>query len=166
MDKKKIKKYGPIAMVLALPLIFIFGVAIYLNFTTRDIDLQHDFLFTSESNFLTVKDNHVAPESGSDFDGVELDGAKIWRYSVEEDTIERVSFEEAKEFTLNTNDISPDGYKVTLERHQFNPFPFEHDESAYIVSTEENRARKIDLDNKHDEYYMRELPNLGWIVEE
>lgn len=158
---------------LAVPLLLIFFVAasVYLPAYFAP-EPSTDFLYvTDEPRYglrYQVHHGHLRKDYRPKPDHPEAEdtGAVIYRHKMPENKSIRLSFQTAKQFELNSRQISPDGYKVEYGRRVDAPFFFasyerDYDE-RYLIGHSTVWTLNVHIDTKS----RRGFDFKGWILDE
>lgn len=117
-------KNAPLYVAIALPILLITAVAVSIAIPTSALDPQHDFLYITTDGYpydpYDVREGKIVKLLPEDLGITVPPGGKptpmsypdIYRYDVQTDTSERISFEDAQALDLSGNPISPDGYRL------------------------------------------------------
>lgn len=175
MDKKKL----PLYLGIALPILMVLFIAASIYIPRARINPVNDFLYTTGGNpyagpYYTVEDNRVVLVEEEARDGLvprppepRAGEPELFLYNFETDKPRKVSLEEARALTLNTDPISPDGYEIDYGRRAEGLFPF------FFGSTRDYNTVYVYGENAADKLNIR-LPArtygdyfrfLGWVVE-
>jgi hypothetical protein len=163
------KKYLPVIVAVALPLIFVIGVVIYATLLKAPaFEVNHKILMTDEESYVFVNDNNQ----------VEIDELKIannnyyrvsskedvdfYIYDPEKEELEEVTYEEARDFKLHPGEKSPDGIYVDYiySRNDVAEMFGGSRQSGYYAVKDD---KKIKLNtNQYSNY--RSLEVIGWVI--
>lgn len=163
------KKYLPVIVAVALPLIFVIGVIIYAALlNTPAFEINHKALMTTEESFVFV----------NNYDQVEIDERKIedhgnyrvssirdidfYIYDFEKEELEEVTYEEVKELKLHKGEKSPEGVFVEYQysRNDIAEMFGGNRQSGYYAVKDNKKAR---LNTSQYSNY-RGLEVIGWVV--
>jgi hypothetical protein len=163
------KKYLPVIVAVALPLIFVIGVVIYATLLkTPAFEVNHKILMTDEESYVFLNDEGVV-----EIDEVKIENNNYYRVSSKEDVdfyiydpekeeLEEVTYEEAKEFKLHPGKKSPDGVYVeySYSRNDVAEMFGGNRQSGYYAVKDD---KKIKLNtNQYTNY--RSLEVIGWVI--
>jgi hypothetical protein len=170
MNKKNI----PLIVGIAVPLLMIAFVAVSIYLPVFLTKPEYDFIYMSGgygkdyyyevSNGKIVRIAIPQPEAPPGvFREPNLSDPKIYHYDVSEDKSTELTFEQAQNYSLDTNHKSPDGFEVTSGNYS-SGFPFfggNYDYNTKYIRGH-NSARKLNLTLDGGMYYDN-FRLMGWV---
>ncbi|PIT92218.1 MAG: hypothetical protein COU08_03510 [Candidatus Harrisonbacteria bacterium CG10_big_fil_rev_8_21_14_0_10_42_17] len=169
----------PLMIGIAIPLLMVVFVALAIYLPGATLEPQFDFLYYTGGNFgfdgFRLEQGHVAffeAEVSEDqkpflprYPEQEL---KLYRHNVLTDTSVVLTLEEAQLLTLDSNPISPDGFRLTQGRggDGFSFFPFFYNGGDYRTwyLTTKRASKPLTLQVGENSYY--DVTFLGWVNEQ
>ncbi len=153
----------PIAMILFvagsiyLPGLFVKPSYNFLYVTYRDY--YYGQYYSVQNSTLIKGDIYPNTNYGNQSLGV----IKLYIHDVKANTNKEISFEDAQKLTIDSNSISPDGFKIVYGKRSRNdiffPYSWNDKDSRYLEG--HRVSKKLDLqllDNSYNTFYF-----LGWI---
>ncbi len=170
------KKYLPVIIALGAPILFIFGVIIYVALLSGTINPQYDFIYTYNdynAEVLYVDENGTLQLDRSKLQSLIDDkysryniyserDIKIFRYYVQEDRAEEITLNDTQKIVINNSKQSPDGFAVEYRGSYSTPpivFGAKSQRGFYIYK--DSKSQKINL---NENYYYNNIELIGWVA--
>lgn len=167
MTKKTVKKtnhFKDLALLFSVPLgiALLASAAIYIprHFANPSYDFVYSVCsdYDCSSNFDVDSDGKVAKTEAKESFGP---AAKLYVFSVKDDSSKRLTLEQAQQYKLDTASKSPDNYKMTGGSGDSGLFLGESDPSWYLSDGLKKKELDIYGSNIYDPNSVR---FLGWVT--
>ena len=166
------KKNLPLIIGVLIPVVMILFIAGSIYLPRAAMRPKYNFLYATNGyeNAYVIKDGRLAewqaPTSTQDAyypPPKPLAVSQLYLYDVKKDKSLALSFEEAKNFHLDPNPISPDGYEVSRGQGGGGFFPFFYDGGDYSswYLKGQNTWKKLAIRTNEPYYY--DVRFLGWV---
>jgi hypothetical protein len=175
-------KHLPLIIGVSLPVIFIAIISIVIFTPSLFIRPQHNFIYSTDDgtyygynqaykNTYVVKNGHLSlqelPVQLNSTYTYKADSPTLYVYEVKTNSSHQITFDEAKNYTVDPGPSSPDGYTVKYEYDDsdgiFDLFGSGHDTSGYFIEKNSGRKRLSGLTSGDRYYYQGNLKLVGWI---
>lgn len=161
------KKDWSLWLGLAIPLVMMLFIALSI-YVPRIFDdtppPATDFLYTSNASSwgnYSMQDNEVVWNK-YDRNNPRGDKPRLYVYNVSEASSREVSFAEAQQLSLDSRQVSPDGYRTERSRRH-GVFFFDGGSARQIYLIKGRAAHKLDPVTDQMNYYSFKF--LAWVVE-
>ncbi|KND50268.1 MAG: hypothetical protein AB202_03545 [Parcubacteria bacterium C7867-007] len=180
MNKEHVQ-YLPLAVGILLPILFIIFVIGYSSYLTQSVRPAHDFIYTQKdsNSYSTVYQYSYSVNNGrivrndmnistsSLRNQVLVEAPKLYRYDVQNDTAQEVSYAEVQNISVVSGPSSPDGYSVAWKRSSSGLLGSlsgsSSDESGYFIS-KGDASKKLEGVNQQNAYFSSYgFEVVGWI---
>ncbi len=174
------KKNIPLLIGILIPILMTLFIALSIYLPQLFLDPQYDFLYVSGDNYsysfpkYVVEDGAVVKREPTEKEKEQYryryDESVLYTYDAETNTSTVISFEDAQNFKLNPNSVSPDGFEVTNSRRNYSLFSEVfgggYRGSGYVIRKKDGSGagKKIDVNTRNGSYYYG-FKFLGWIEE-
>lgn len=171
------KKNLPLLVGIALPLVFIGLIALFVFLPTTYIKPAHDFVYASVDgyydyyyvNTYNVENGQIALASStapvpnpSYVQRIQM--PDLFVYNVKDNSSHKITFEEAKKYTLDPGPTSPDGYNIQYDYSHDGIFEVfgSNNNSGYFIAKDKGQKRLTGLVS--DRYWGQgNFKLIGWI---
>jgi hypothetical protein len=163
------------AVGIALPILLIGALFAVIYLPSLNVKPAYDFVYSSEGEYygpyrqyknsyevkggrLVIRENSF-PEDAVPYE----DAPRLYRYTVADDTVREISFEETAQFSLEPGPSSPDGYIVSYEyRGSGSFFPFGGSSSGGYFVKKDNASKRLTAMSR--DQFDRNMTFLGWVI--
>ncbi len=174
------KKHIPLIIGISLPIIFIIIISVTIFTPSLFIKPEHNFLYTvddtyysynqSYKNTFTVTADHISlkplPTPPNATGTLMIDQPTLYLYDVKTDTSHQITFDEAKNYTVDAGPSSPDGYLVKYESNNdgiFELFGSNRNSNGYFIEKGSGKKPLTGVSNGARYYYEGNLHLIAWI---
>lgn len=177
--KNFIKNNTSLVIAFVLPLLLVFVVTFSTYLPSLLISTEYNFLYatcmpnsstysyacdTTDQPKYTVTDKKINIVNTK---SVNTNTSRIFLHNTKSNTSREITYDEAKQLTLDEKLTSPDGVSIT-DHYQsgVNVFPFFNSNSSYgYYLTSGAHKRKLNLISETSSYYYRRnFQFIGWII--
>ncbi len=172
------KKNLPLIIGIALPLVFVLIISLVIFLPSLSVKPQYNFIYTTNDyysynqaykNTFAIENNHIVLQPVSIRAGETYVGTMptLYLYDVKANNSHQISFDEAKNLTLDAGPSSPDGYTIKYQYNNEGIFELfgsnGNNDRGYFV-TKNNGAKKLTGFPATDYYWSDgSLKFIGWI---
>lgn len=132
---------------------------------------QYDFLYATGDTYYfddiySVRNNKIIKSPVNYTDKTSNDSEpRIYHYSISNDTVTEISYEEAQQFTLDSRSKSPDGFSIECSQESnavfFLVFDSNQNCTQQIIKGHGVNQR---LDIDHGTYRYNDIDFIGWVT--
>jgi hypothetical protein len=169
-------KHLPLAIGIALPVVFIAIISVAIFLPTLFIKPEHNFIYTLEdTSWYNQNYEHsykvegdrivIEPIISRNSNVVQKGSPGLFLYDVKNNTSERITLEEAQRYNVSPGPSSPDGYTVGYEYGHagiFELFGDSDSQRGYFISSGSAKKKLTGLGA--DRYtYQTGFRLIGWV---
>ncbi len=188
--KDFLKNNFVIILALSLPVLFIIGVVVVVNFP-RSLPTDYDFVYavcdggrnyiikSSCNTFLqkkyNLKDNRLQinddPITETNYDGEVINLDEVYEshiifHDVKRNESREISLDEAGDLMLQDSIISPDGAIINSNYYKGDIFPFGRSSIYEARLEKDNRGVRLNLVGLDDRNLDQDFKFIGWVLPE
>ena len=177
-------KHIPLIIGISLPIVFIIIISAVIFIPSLSIKPQYNFIYTNGnnqyqynqiySNTYSVENNHlvlhpqsIQIEQKNNPNIKVIDAPTIYLYDVKNNTSHQITFDEAKNYTLDPGPSSPDGYTVKYEYSNNGIFDLfggsQNNGNGFFIEKDNGKKALTGMTDNNRYSYYGDFKLISWI---